>query len=294
MTHETPIDDTWAEKVSQLLELESAEEKDHIVADVLENGRQALVKYENVLVPDVYSGEINKSNKNSTVTADTSSEETPLLKLLKQYVYQQWEMTCKDQPILWLFINKVKDENNDHYELILRRTAEYGTTYTKSSSILAIVLQLLFQGIDDDCLTNKDVFSKLWSSVTDEGLKACNNFADYIAEDDLKQQLDDPVSPLFQALRTYYDEKLPELFKKHSISDTKDLYNIAIDNVTKSGWLVGVEAVKGKIPPVKYKQLLVDITPPPPQTPQEVTPQTPIPTDSKKAKPDKIHPGKFQ
>ena len=228
MAHETPIDDTYAEKVSQLLELESVEEKDQIVVDVLKNGRQMLVKY----------------------------------------------------------------ENNDHYELVLQRTAEYGTTYTKSSSILAIILQLLFQGIDDDCLKNKAVFFNLWSSVTSEGLEACHDFADYIAEDDLKQQLDDPVSPLFQALRIYYDEKLPELFKKHNISDTKDLYNVVIENAAKSGWLVGIEAVKGKIPPVKYKQLLADITPPSSQTPKEVTPQTQTPTDSNTAAPDGIHPDK--
>ena len=63
--------------------------KDQIIADVLKNGRQALVKHENVLVPDVYSGEINKSRERSATTADESSEDES-------------------------FINKIKDENNDH------------------------------------------------------------------------------------------------------------------------------------------------------------------------------------
>lgn len=285
MSHEAPLDSTWAEAISQILELESVEEKDQLVADVLRDGRQVLVKYENILIPDIYLAEINNFD---------ASEETPLLKLLKQYIYQQWETACKDQPIIWSFINKVKDENNDHFELVLRHAAEYSTTYTNSSSILAIILQLLFQGIDDDCLKNKAVFSNLWSSITSQGLKACQDFGDYIAEDDLNQQLDDPASPLFQALRMFYEEKLPELFKKHGISDTKGLYNVGIDNVTKSGWLTGVEAVKGKIPPVKYKQLLADITSSLPQTSNEATSDEETPIDSKTAMSDGKDPGKFQ
>ena len=72
-------------------------------------------------------------------------------------------------------------------------------------------------------------FSNLWSSITSEELKTCN----YFTKDDLKQQLDDSIWPLFQPLSIYYVEKLSELFKKHSISHTKDLYNVAIENVTK-------------------------------------------------------------
>ncbi|CAF4176568.1 unnamed protein product, partial [Rotaria sordida] len=251
------ICDNIVDEISQVLELDFDEQRNEIISDILRNGRQVLVKYQSVLIPEVYSAEINNFNDDSITATAHLSEVTPLLKLIKQYVYQRWETACANEPTVWEFINKLKAENNDHFEAVLRRTAEYGTTYTKSSSILAVVLQLLFQGIDDDCLRNESVFVNLWNSVTSGGLHECNNFATYIPEDDLKEQLHDPDSPLFLALRMYYHEKIPHLFKEYKIPNSKqNLHKLAADNVTQNGWLAGIQSVKGKIPPVKYEPLL--------------------------------------
>ncbi|CAF1253344.1 unnamed protein product [Didymodactylos carnosus] len=100
---------------------------------------------------------------------------------------------------------------------------------------------------------------------------------DNFSQDDLKEQLDDPDSALFLALHMYYHEKISQLLKQHKIPDTKNnLYSLAADSVTKNGWLVGVELVKGKILSVKYEPLLTTVIamislPPAPQP-------TPAPT----------------
>ncbi|CAF3604807.1 unnamed protein product [Rotaria sp. Silwood1] len=245
------------EKISQILELEGIEEKDQIISDVLTNGRQVLVRYKEVLIPEVYSTEIKNADDPANTSTSEYAEQTDLLKLLIQDVYVRWEAVCKDQPVIWEFICNIKQENKDHFDAVLGHIAEYGTTYTKSSSVLAIILQLLFQGIDDDCLKTQSVFTALFDSVTREGLQGCRHFAKYISEDDLNEQLNQSESPLFLALRMYYCGKIPEIFKQHKIPDTKHgLYSLAIDNVTRNGWLKGIESVKSKIPPIKYQPLL--------------------------------------
>ncbi|CAF1228648.1 unnamed protein product [Rotaria magnacalcarata] len=188
-------------------------------------------------------------------------EETHLLKVIKEHVYQRWETACEKQPKIWEFIKKVNDESKEDFEMVLRRAAEYGSEYTKSSSMLSIVLQLLFTGIDDDCLLNEPkVFADLWNSVTNEGIASCDRFKQYISEDDLKEQMNEPSSSLILALHLYYQEKVPELLKQHHISNSKNtLYNLAAESVTQHGWISGIQAIKGKIPPNKYEPLIKKI-----------------------------------
>ncbi|CAF0730234.1 unnamed protein product [Adineta steineri] len=254
VTSSTPIDANTTEKICEFLELEFTDEKDEIISNVLNNGRQALVKYEGILVPEVYSAEIIIDTVDNSAIASESPKETALLEFLKQHIFQRWKAACINQPQIWEFITKTKDENNDHFEAVLRHTAEYGRKYTKSSSILSVVLQLLFSSIDDECLKNENVFSDLLTAVTNEGLQGCKKFDQYICQDDLNEQLDNSNSPLYLALRIYYYEKVPELLKQHKIPDAKNLlYSLVADSVTKMGWLDGIVSVKSKIPPVKYE-----------------------------------------
>ncbi|UJR18637.1 hypothetical protein I4U23_005545 [Adineta vaga] len=256
MTSSTPVDGKIVEEISQILELTLIEEKDQIISDVLTNGRQALVKYQGVLIPEVYSAEIDNSADRHSILTSELTKESPLLKVIKQYVGEQWEAACLSQPKIWEFMATVKNENSDHFEAVLQHTAEYGSTYTQSSSILAVVLQMLFCGIDDHCLKNESVFTNLWRCITNEGLQACHKFSQYISQDDLNEQLNDPQSALFLALRIYYFEKIPQLFKQHKIPDSKNqLYKLAAENVTKMGWLAGIESVKARIQPVRYNPL---------------------------------------
>ncbi|CAF3360653.1 unnamed protein product, partial [Rotaria sp. Silwood2] len=257
---DTLINDNTIEEISRILELQDTEEKEQIINDVLKNGRQALVKYERILIPEIYSVEINKSIDDQSAVVQTLIQRTDLSELIKQHVYQRWKTACLNQPKIWEFIVKMKDENKEHFESVLQHTADYDSTYTKSSSILAVILQILFHGIDNESFT-KTIFIDLWNSVTNKGIQGCKDFTQYISEDDLNEQLADCDSPLFLALRIYYYEQLSELFKQNKIPDTRNLYSLAADNVTKKGWLNGIESVKNKIPLVKYEALLKEIAP---------------------------------
>ena len=256
----TSMEHELVTKISQILQLDDVEEKDRIIADVLSNGRQALIKYEKVLIPEVYSTEMNNINDFSATSVPHGTKPTELLEVLMDYVCETWDTICEDQSKIAEFFSDCARERENHFQAVLRHAAEYGTTYTGSSSVLTIMLQLLFDGIDDCCLRIDSVFTDLFEYVTKEGLQGCRHFTKYISDDDLKEQLENPESPLFLALGIYYSEKIPELLKQHKISDTKQgLYSLAICNVTKNGWLAGIESIKSKIPPVKYQPLLQTI-----------------------------------
>ncbi|CAF3329214.1 unnamed protein product [Rotaria sp. Silwood2] len=242
-----------AESICNILELECTDQRDQIISDILKKGRRILRQYQRELAPDTYSREINPETTNAGII-----QETDLLKLIKEYIYKRWETACEKQPKIWEFIQKVKSDNVEHFEMILTRAAEYGSEYTVSSSMLSIVLQLLFTGIDDSCLLNEPkVFVDLWNSVTNGGISTCNHFNKYIAEDDLKEQMDDKSSVLHLTLGLYYREEVPDLLKQCKIPDSKNtLYNMAIESITQSGWISGIKAIERKIAPVKYEPLV--------------------------------------
>ncbi|CAF2737789.1 unnamed protein product [Rotaria sp. Silwood2] len=81
-----------------------------------------------------------------------------------------------------------------------------------------------------------NVFHDLWCEITNIGLESVENFLD-----------DKKRSVLLQALRQYYRPKLFELLEKSNITDKDNLYESALDNVTKYGWLQGLQAVEKRI-----------------------------------------------
>ncbi|CAF1371081.1 unnamed protein product [Adineta steineri] len=268
-TSNISINSNIAEEIGQILELDCVDEKDQIISDLLRNGRQALVNYQGVLIPEIYSNEINNSDDHQSLVESGFIDDTPLLNLIKQYIGQQWDISCMNQPKILELFAKVKDEDNDHFQAVVHHIAEYGSKYTKSSSILVIVVLMLFNGIDDHCLKTKTIFNDLWNTITTQGLQSCTKFAEYISEDSLNEQLNDSDSPLFSALSVYCREKVSQLFKQHKIPDTQHkLYDLAANNVFREGWLDGIQSIEKKIPPVKYgplfKAVQVMVNPPVP------------------------------
>ncbi|CAF1280711.1 unnamed protein product, partial [Rotaria sordida] len=135
-----------------------------------------------------------------------------------------------------------------NYDSVLKRTAEYGNKYMKDCPILSIVLQLLFEGIDDTCMDETNAFNNLWCAITNNGLKSIENFSD-----------NKKRSVLFQALREYYCPKLFELLNKSKISDKDNLYESALNNVAEYGWLQGLQEVEKRIIVKHFKILLANI-----------------------------------
>ncbi|UJR17517.1 hypothetical protein I4U23_004412 [Adineta vaga] len=56
----------------------------------------------------------------------------------------------------------------DLYDRVLTRVADDTTTYMKSCVALVIVLQLLFKGLNDDCMEDTNIFDDLWSTTTND------------------------------------------------------------------------------------------------------------------------------
>ena len=193
------------DKIIDLLQLEDHESKDQIINDLLENGRQALMKYKDDIVLEIFETEID-------------GQEGKLVDLLKNYFELQWETQHGTHENWFLvFLEQYKNgEKQQVYENVLARTAEYGNKYMKKCPILSVVLQLLFEGIDDDCLQTKSIFSELWFTIATEGINSLmkkdenttTKFSDYIVGDIMNEQTNNTNSALFQALRLYNDKLL--------------------------------------------------------------------------------------
>ncbi|CAF5116579.1 unnamed protein product [Rotaria magnacalcarata] len=138
----------------------------------------------------------------------------------------------------------------------MNRAAEYGNKYMKNCPILSIVLQLVFEGIDDQCLTELNVFNDLWLTITNDGLKSIQKYSDYVAKDLLDTIIEKKQLVLFQALREYYRPQLFQLLKESKINNTDNLYEFALDNVAEYGWLTGLQKLQNKIVPKYFKTLL--------------------------------------
>ncbi|CAF5052185.1 unnamed protein product [Rotaria sp. Silwood1] len=169
------------------------------------------------------------------------------MKSLKKYFEQQWAVKYgSSNQWFILFLKEYKDVVN--YDSVLKRTAEYGTKYLKDCPILSIVLQLLFEDIDDTCMDEINVFNDLWCVITNNGLKCIENFSDN------KRR-----SVLLKALREYYRPRLFELLEKSQVKDKDNLYELALDNVAEYGWLQGLQAVRKRIIPIFFETLLKNI-----------------------------------
>ncbi|CAF2770329.1 unnamed protein product [Rotaria sp. Silwood2] len=179
------------------------------------------------------------------------------------YFQQKWETEYGASSNQWFisFIKKYQNgENHNIYERILTCTAEYGNTYMKNCPILSIILQLLFEFIDDKYLKETNIFDDLWFTITINGLKSITKYSDYIIEDVMNEQLNKSQSTLFQALREYYRQAVFLKLQQSYILDEQNLYDLVLDNVTEHGWLVGLQEIRNKIPWKSYNRLLENVS----------------------------------
>ena len=243
----TSVDDEcvrlFTYKIQEILQLDDDTIERQIIIDLMKNGRQSLSKYEDDFVPKTYR-KIMDGTDNQLMIA------------LKKYFRQQWETQYGANKQWFIsFLQEYEDgEYHDLYERVLIRTAEYGNEYMKDCPLLSIVLQLLFENIDDGCLKNTNVFDDLWLSVTNDGLKSITKYSDYITKIVMNAQLQDQ-SVLFQALREYYRENVVSSLKQNKIVDRNNLYELALTNVVEQGWLGDMKPIEDHVPPRSLRML---------------------------------------
>lgn len=149
------------------------------------------------------------------------------------------------------FYDDEKEDDRNRLNTVLTRLAENGYKHTKSSSkTLFFVIELTFPWIGAD----KDVAANLWIYLTTDGLDGLKNCSDYISPETLNELLyEDEQSPLYLALRHYYENELKELSEKYLQNIvTKGFFDLAIDSAARSGWLEGVKTLSKKIPPIQF------------------------------------------
>ena len=232
------------DEIIHLLQLDDDENKDRIINDLLENGRQSLKNYKNYIIVDIYRTQVH-------------GDDNDLMKLLKTYFEQKWK-TLDSSSDKWFtsFIEQYKTkENPEWYEKVLTRTAEYGNKHMKNDPVLSISLQLLFEAIDDQCLNETNVFNELWLTITTDGLKLITKYSDYIIGDVMDELINKKQPILFQALRECCRQDLFNLLKESGITDRQNLYQIALDNITEYGWKIGVEAIRSRTTPKHFRSL---------------------------------------
>lgn len=176
---------------------------------------------------------------------------------LKRYLQNKWEMKYSISHSWFIsFLKEYKyGENYKIYERVLNRTVLYGNKYMKNCPILSIVLQLLFEGIDDLCLKEKQVFDNLWFTVTNDGLQSIKKYSYYIDKSVMNKQLN-RQSTLFQALREYYRQNVFLFLKESNITNKQNLYELALDDVADQGWLSDLKSIEKRITPKHYKAVL--------------------------------------
>ncbi|CAF2733626.1 unnamed protein product [Rotaria sp. Silwood2] len=125
----------------------------------------------------------------------------------------------------------------------------------KDYPVLSIVLQILFEGIDDECLKETNIFDDLWFAITNDGLKSITKYSEYISKNSMSQQLKSQ-SILFRALSEHYRENVFLSLKESKIVDDGNLYKLTLDDVTEHGWLTDIQSIKDDVAPRSYNMLL--------------------------------------
>ena len=232
------------DQISTVLQIDRHEKSDAIINDLLQHGQESLTKYQNCGIPDTY-------------TNMTDINDSELIKQLKSYHEGEWKRQyLSSNPWFVLFLNTIQlTDHNDMYQRVLIRTAKYGNRFMKNFSILSIILQILFEGINDRCLEETNLFNELWFTTTMNGIKSIIKYSQYIIGDVMNKQMNEKDSILFRSLREYYRQELIPFFQQMDIKDRQNLHESALDNLTELGWRNGLETIRTKILPDIYKNL---------------------------------------
>ena len=226
---ETAEDSSIRNEMISLLSLDDNDQKDQILDDLLNNGRQSLIAYKDDIIPKIYKEFMD--NNDST-----------LMILLKKNIDQSFKTKYGTNNEWFItFLAECQDgENREIYDRVLTRTVDYGSLYMKDCPPLSFILQLLFEGLDDDCMNESEVFDDLWLTITNDGLQSITKYSDYIIKNVINEQLKNQ-STLFLALKEYYREKVCTTLKDCKISEKRNLYDLALDDVVENGWLSDVK-----------------------------------------------------
>ena len=232
------------DQIINLLRLNENEKKDEILNDLFQYGQRSLETYKDYLIADVYTSVLN-------------DDENELIKNLKKYFEEQWNRQYQSSNSLLIrLLNEVKSNDyHDIYEQVLTRTAKHGKKYVKNCTILALSLQVFFEGITDQCLEDTTIFDELWYAITTDGIQSIQKYSDYITADLMNKQINNKQSMLFQSLHEYYRQELIPLFQQCDIKDRQNLYQLAPECLAESGWNIGLQAVSSRILSAAFKNL---------------------------------------
>ena len=239
----------YISQICEALALDDTNDEAHIIAKhLLIDGRQALLCFRDHIIPVDFDTQMK--NDGSSV----------LLQTLKSYFQDLWQHI----PFEWFdeFMHAQQlDENDYQYQCLLKRAAEYGSKFIKNCPVFSAVLQLVFE-FDDDTIADGKMFDQVWNSFAMYGCDtALKESAQYIAPTVMEKYINAPNSPLFLALREYFREPLVSLFSKSKIVNRRNLLEIALNALAKSGWTAGLEdsTVNALIVPIHYKVLITNL-----------------------------------
>ncbi|CAF1209459.1 unnamed protein product [Didymodactylos carnosus] len=215
--------DTFILRISELLDLEDSK-----VAQLLTTGLQGLIYFKTDITPAVYTAQM--------------SDDSHLLTLLKQHFELQWQ-SVPEQQWFQTFLREQKVELPGVYDQFLTRTAEYGSKYQKDNSILALVIQFLFD-LDDQ--TINVLFDDIWKTLIAFGRQGLKHYSELLPPALVEVQMTDDTSPLCLALKQYYEPTLKALFKENAITNRMNLVPTTVNCVVNNGWWLGLNDLKVK------------------------------------------------
>lgn len=225
------------QKMIDYLSLQNNPDKDRIISNLFRQGRRSFC-----------ANHTNTSSEDILVKVNSAH----FLELMTQHLRETMETGLDVIEVkIKNFYDDEKEEDRNRLNTVLTRLAENGNSHTKSSSqTLFFVIELTFPWIGDD----KKVAANLWIYLTTDGMDGLKNCSDYISAETLSELLhEDDQSPLYLALRHYYENELKELSDKHLQNiATKGFFDLASDSAARSGWLEGVKNLSQKIPPVQF------------------------------------------
>ena len=236
MEHTYALEELENEYISILLtelETDDTSGKYHTICkDVLRYGRQRLM---------LHCDEIMEA-----VVEEAMVDNSPLLIKLNEYNEKRWSIIFSSGTYFRAFLDARKTETPDLYEQVLTRTSAYGIPFP--NEVLFLTLSFLYR------LKDELQLRRVWRDLTIHGLK--NLQAHRHAQLLLQPEIHD--SSLRLALEEYHRKRLLTLLQKHSISDKRSLYSLALASVTQYGWIDGLQetSVKRLIPGEKFNLLL--------------------------------------
>ncbi|CAF4397397.1 unnamed protein product [Rotaria sp. Silwood2] len=242
------LENECVSKIIQVLELDDSIDSEIIAKQLMIKGRQALRDFEQDVSRNIFKKQM-------------TNEQSELLEIVKAYVKQQWKEMITEEWFL-KFLRQQTLESTVVYDEILTRTAEYGSKFIKDNLLLSLTLQFLFE-FDNETMDNDDLFNQIWNTLITEGRQGIQHYKEYISAKVLNEQLENDQSPLYLALRDYFERPLKNLFKQKEVSiSNPETLRTALDCVARSGWSNGLhdEKVTDSIAPKKFKILIGKLT----------------------------------